>query len=141
MKNITFIIISFFLFAALFVGKAHYDEGNSIENLTQALIWTDNFSKQAEEEVIENTNLMSRDERINKIVLRTVDYVGYLISQLTIFAIEFGYSHPDYNYILSFYVLLTIAIIQPLIIILVLIYILITEVIKLCKGLMKRFQR
>jgi len=93
------------LFLIMFgVGSAYYEDkpGADIYNMTKNLVW--NYSSTSPE-VYENfqnktdINLSQINSiRIRNIIHKFVDFIGFTMMEIAKWGLEWGFNHPEYNY-------------------------------------------
>lgn len=82
------------------VGKAVYESDNTqnIYNLTSKMEW--NSSRYGTEQTVNNTNKAQVNSiRVRNIITKFVDTMGYIMFETAKWGVEFGFEHPDLNYI------------------------------------------
>ena len=155
MKGIAFLTGLWCMILLMFVSQTLY-EYNAKDNVTfdiynyteTNLAW--NYT--TNEDVIKGNLSQSgynidkiQSVRINNIITKTIDWIGYTIYEVTKWSVEFGYTHPEYNF--KFYmnfvlccvvVMVFIQFFPYIIIILALLYLAINGIIKLFKYIKRK---
>jgi len=106
------------------VGAALYSENNTqdVYNITNDLVWNTSFNYEENLKNYTSLNISHINSiRLNNIIYKGVDAIGYITMEVAKWGVEFGYSHPEYNYlffakIIIYWVIITTAL--PLIVLL-----------------------
>lgn len=141
MRGFITIIFLFSMVALMFASQTmyhSYSEQNitfDIYNFTEnTLVWNYTTS----EESINNNFTTLETKRISKIIYKFVDFFGYSLFEISKWAMEFGYTHPEYNfgYLMNFikywlFAMIAISILPILVPLLALIYLVLVGLNKL----------
>ncbi len=160
MKSLIHILLLLIIFGIMFTSQTLYythQENNKtfdIYNFTENnFVW--NYT-QEKEAVRNNLSGMSeldygkiQSKRITNLIEKFIDFLGYSLIEISKWTMEFGYTHPEYDF--SFFMnfvlywllaMITIAIFPIIIPLLALIYLIIIIINKLIKHLkMKLYQK
>ena len=104
MRGLNFGILLFIFFVMLSIGQItqeYHAENNmtvDIYNYTETnLVWNYNVSQ----EELNNTDLnysQIQTRRISNVINKGVDFFGFVAFEASKWCIEFGYTHPDYDF-------------------------------------------
>lgn len=105
-KGIGFMFVVIFIAAVLSVGQVMYEhdkEMNITRNIYEAtynITWNSTMTQQMIYSNYTDANFLPKlmETRYSNIVVKGVDFVGYTGLEVAKMGIEFGYTHPDYNY-------------------------------------------
>lgn len=122
-----------------------YDKERDIFNLTNNLKWNYTYTENIYQNVSEDFSYsLIQTGRINNVIHKFVDFVGYSFMELSKFLVEFGFNNPQYDFtfiwkvlrlwIIFLFVSVIIPVIAPLVAI---IYLLVVGIIKMFKYLLK----
>jgi hypothetical protein len=160
MRGLFFGIILFSLFAILFASQTLYNSHQETNKTFDIYNFTENnlvWNYTLEEDTIRNnlSEMMGLDygeiqsKRIRNLIHKFVDFFGYSLFEVSKWVIEFGYTHPgyDFGFFMNFvkywlFAMIIIAIFPILIPLLALIYIVIIKLNKIFKyAKVKLWQR
>ena len=95
--------ITVVLILAMFgVGAALYHEDNTqdVYNITNNLVWNTSFNYEENLENYKGYNISQINSiRLKNIIYKGIDAMGYITMEIAKWGVEFGYSHPEYNYL------------------------------------------
>jgi len=109
MGNLFFGIILFSLFGILFTSQTLYyihqedNETFDIYNFTENnLVWNYTYGKDRVRNNFFEMNGLDygkiQYKRIRNLVYKSVDFIGYSLFEISKLFMEFGYTHPEYNF-------------------------------------------
>ena len=108
MKFVIFAIL-IMLLAVMTIGNLVYEQ-DSEENITRDIYnWTESrlqwnssqFQPEFHDKFVDVTNLdyeQLQSRRISNVIYKYVDFMGYALFQVVKWGMEFGYTHPQYNF-------------------------------------------
>lgn len=96
MKIVTYLFL-FITVTMLLVGQQLKTENKSLENVTRNLYWNSSKYELSVVNVTVNSTAIN-GERVKNIITKTADWAGYSMFEYGKIVLEYGYSHPQYNY-------------------------------------------
>ena len=146
MRFVFFFLFLIGLMAFFGVGRALYEDDNTqnIYNFTNQIEWNSSLFQiePINDSSIEN---MTQPEintiRIKNLIYKFADTAGYIIFEVGKWGMEFGFNHPEWNYLFTmnlimFAVICMIigALTMPVVVLIVAVYFIVKEVIKFIKN-------